>query len=186
MSGHWRRFTGLTWTLAAVCVLTLAGALVLALVVADRRSEVEEKGQVRVTTVGDVDAGEDFKEVVAAAQRFTVTWNTIDPDDAPAYVRSVRPLVTEGFFEKAFQGKEAAAAKLIREGGVTSDGKVLTDADGVPLVGVGTIDPNSATVMVVADSLRRVNGQRALRHWRWQLELVKEGDAWLVDDLIQV
>ena len=186
MTGRWARFTTLTWTLAAVCVLVLAGALILFLVIVDQRSDVESKGTVRVTTTGDTDASEEFKEVVQAAQRFTVTWNTIDPENAPQYVADVKPLVTEKFFEDAFQGEEAAAAKLIRQGGVTSDGTVLTDKDGIPLVGVSTIDPNSASVMVVADSNRQVDGQRALRHWRWQLELVKDGDTWLVDDLIQV
>ena len=135
----------------------------------------------------DIDSTEqDRAEVVAAAQRFTVTWNSIDPKQAKAYVAQVRELVTDTFLDKAFGGKVGEAARLIRQGGITSDAKVLVNGDGIPLVGVSTLDPNSAVVLVVADSNRQVNGQTALRHWRWQLGLVKEGDEWLVDDLSTV
>jgi hypothetical protein len=159
--------------LAGLCAVVLVAGLALGLWLRDQTEEIEREEQARA-------------EVLAAAQRFTITWNTIDPKAAEEYVAQVGELVTDQFREEAFGGKDEEAAQLIGEGGVTSDAKVLVNADGTPLVGVSTLDPNSATVMVVADSNRSVNGQRALRHWRWQLELVKEGDEWLVDDLSTV
>lgn len=159
--------------LAGLCVLVLVGGLVLGLWLRDRADDIERADQAEA-------------EVVQAAQRFTVTWNTVDPEEAEQYVDLVEEMVTAEFFEEAFGGRRDEAVKLIREGGVTSEAEVLLNDDGIPLVGVSAIDPNSAVVMVVADSNRRVNGQRVLRHWRWQLELVKEGDEWLVDDLSTV
>jgi hypothetical protein len=179
-------FTSLTWILTAACVAVLVAGLALTLVVRNQQADLEDGGMVRVTGSGDVRTATDYDEVVQAAQRFTVTWNTIDANDAETYVQDVRPLVTDEFFEEAFQGEEQAAVELIQKGGVTSTGKVLVDEEGSPLVGVSSIDPNSAIALVVADSTRKVNGQQAVRHWRWQLELVKDGDDWLVNDLTQV
>jgi phosphohistidine swiveling domain-containing protein len=159
--------------LAGLCVVVLVGGLVLGLWLRDRAGDIERRNQAEA-------------EVVQAAQRFTVTWNTMDPDAAEQYVEQVEQLVTDKFREEAFGGQGAQAAELIREGGITSNAEVLVNQDGIPLVGISTLDPNSAIVMVVADSNRRVNKQRALRHWRWQLELVKEGDEWLVDELSTV
>lgn len=154
-------------------MLVLIVGIVLGLWLRDRSNDIEGTEQARA-------------EVVQAAQRFTVTWNTIDPKSAEEYVAQVDELVTDEFRKEAFGGKDEEAARLIRKGGITSDAKVLVNGDGIPLVGVSTLDPNSALVMVVADSNRSVNRQRAVRHWRWQLELVKEGDEWLVDDLSTV
>lgn len=159
--------------LAGLCAVVLVAGIALGLWLRDQTQEIESEEQARA-------------EVVAAAQRFTITWNTIDPKAAEEYVAQVGELVTDKFREEAFGGKDEEAARLIGEGGVTSDAKVLVNADGTPLVGISTLDPNSAIVLVVSDSNRSVNGQRAVRHWRWQLEMVKEGDEWLVDDLTTV
>ena len=173
MRAGFSRRPWLATVLAGLCAVVLVGGLALGLWLRDQTEEIEREEQARA-------------EVVAAAQRFTITWNTIDPEAAEEYVAQVGELVTDQFREEAFGGKDEEAAQLISEGGVTSDAKVLVNADGTPLVGVSTLDPNSAIVMVVSDSNRSINGQRALRHWRWQLELVKEGDEWLVDDLSTV
>lgn len=159
--------------LAGLCAVVLIGGLVLGLWLRDRTGEIQATER-------------DRADVVQAAQRFTVTWNTMDPQAAEEYVDQVGTLVTDKFREEAFGGKDDEAVQLIREGGITSDAEVLVDGDGIPLVGVSTLDPNSAVVMVVADSNREVNGQQVVRHWRWQLELVKQGDEWLVDDLATV
>lgn len=173
MSAAATRRPRLATVLAGLCLLTLVAGLALGAWLNDRADEIDSRKRVQA-------------EVVQAAQRFTLTWNTIDPDRAEQYVEQVDELVTDEFQEKAFGGEVDKAADLIREGGVTSDAEVLVDEDGIPLIGVSTLDPNSAIVMVVADSNRRVNRQRALRHWRWQLELVREGDEWLVNDLSTV
>lgn len=173
MRGATQRRPRLAGILAGLCVLVLVGGLVLGVWLRERTDDIEQRRQAEA-------------EVVQAAQRFTVTWNTMNPDDAEQYVEQVEQLVTDEFSEEAFGGEGAKAAELIREGGITSNAEVLVNEEGIPLVGLSTLDPNSAIVMVVADSNRRVNKQRVLRHWRWQLELVKEGDEWLVNDLSTV
>lgn len=160
----------MTAVLVVVCLVVLSAALATALVLRDRNGDVETEQQRRA-------------EVVSAAERFTVTWNTIEPDEIEQYVDEVGALLTEEFRQEAFGKEVDEAIKMLRQGGLTSDARVLTDQDGVPLIGVSTIDPNSATVLVVADSNRTVNGQRVRRHWRWQLELVEQDGQWLVDDL---
>ena len=159
--------------LAGLCLLVLVAGLVLGVVLRSQAQELEDRETARA-------------EVVQAAQRFTVTWNTMDPKNAEDYVENVRGLMTEELRKEAFGGEDEEAAKLIRKGGITSDAKVLVDEAGIPLVGISTVDPNSASVMVVADSRRTVNGQRVMRHWRWQLELVNEGGDWLVNELTPV
>lgn len=164
------RRPGLATALAVLCAVVLIGGVAMGLWLRHESGEDEARAQERA-------------EVVQAAQRFTVTWNTIDPKRADTYLEQVSSLVTDNFREEAFGDQADQAAEIIRKGGVVSDAKVLTDGDGIPLVGVSVIDPNSATVLVVADSQRRVGEQEALRYWRWQLELVKQDGQWLVDDL---
>lgn len=164
------RRPSVTALLVALCLVVLTAAVVVALVLRARDAEIQAEQNRRA-------------EVVAAAQRFTITWNTIDPEQIEQYVDEVGSLLTDDFRQEAFGDEVDEAVELLREGGLTSDARVLTDEDGVPLVGVSTIDPNSATVLVVADSNRTIDEQRVRRHWRWQLELVKQDDQWLVDDL---
>jgi predicted membrane-bound mannosyltransferase len=166
------RGRGPSWTaiLVAVCLTVLTAAVVVALVLRDRNADIEAERARQA-------------EVVAAAQRFTVTWNTIEPEKIEEYVDQVGALLTDEFRQEAFGEETEDAIELLQEGGLTSDARVLTDGDGVPLVGISTIDPNSATVLVVANSNRNIDGQRVRRHWRWQLELVEQDGEWLVDDL---
>jgi phosphohistidine swiveling domain-containing protein len=159
-----------TASLVALCLVVLVAAVATALVIRDRHAENEAEQNRRA-------------EVVSAAQRFTVTWNTIDPKRLEQYVDEVGALLTDEFRKEAFGEQTADAIELLKQGGLTSDARVLTNEDDIPLVGISTIDPNSATAMVVADSNRTVEGQRVRRHWRWQLELVEQDGTWLVDDL---
>lgn len=164
------RGSRLTALLAGVCIAVLVGALITALVLRERTADLDAEQSRRA-------------EVVSAAERFTVSWNTIDPKRIEQYVDEVGALLTDDFREQAFGKESRQAIELLKQGGLTSDAQVLRDADGIPLVGIGTIDPNSATVLVVANSNRTVGGQRVRRHWRWQLELVNQDGDWLVDDL---
>jgi hypothetical protein len=128
------------------------------------------------------DADTERAEVVQAAQRFTVTWNTIDPKDAEGYVNSVAPLLSTKF-RKEFTDTKQDVIGGITQLGLSSKGKVLNDKEGIPLVGIADLDSDSAKVLVVSDSQRVSGGQPVLRHWRWELTMVKVGGDWLVDDL---
>jgi hypothetical protein len=62
---------------------------------------------------------------------------------------------------------------------MTSKGQVLSSA-------VANLDPDSAQVLVVSDAnVTTVFDSRA-RHFRWEVELVKIDDRWLVDNFTPV
>ena len=63
---------------------------------------------------------------------------------------------------------------------------MLENRDEIPLVGVASMDDDSAEVLVVSDANRTANGQKVLRHWRWQIHLVKVDGQWLVDDFDEI
>jgi len=131
----------------------------------------------------EIEAAETSRaEVVQAAQRFTVTWNTIDPDEVQEYVDAVTPLLSTKF-RKDFTDTQADVVGGITQLGLSSTGKVLNDEDGIPLIGIADLDDDSAKVLVVSDSRRVSGGQPVLRHWRWELSMVKVDGQWLVDDL---
>jgi hypothetical protein len=155
--------------LAVLCVLALVGGIGAGLWLRGESDEIES---------GDTSRA----EVVQAAQRFTVTWNTIDPKDAQAYVEAVAPLLSTKFREEFTENQEDVVTGITQLG-LSSDGKVLNDEDGIPLVGIADLDSDSAKVMVVSDSQRVSGGQPVVRHWRWELSMVKIDGDWLVDDL---
>ena len=168
MTGRHRR-PGLATALAVLCVLALAGGLAAGLWMRGRSADIDAADTSRA-------------EVVQAAARFTSTWNTIDPKDPQGYVDSVTPLLSTKF-RKEFTDDKADVVGGITQLGLSSKGRVLNDQDGIPLVGIADIDDDSAKVLVVSDSQRVSSGQPVIRHWRWELTLVKVGGSWLVDDL---
>jgi hypothetical protein len=167
--GERRSHPRIATLLAVLCLLALVGGAVAGVVMRNKSSEVR---------AGDTDRA----EVVQAAQRFTVTWNTIDPKDPQGYVDSVAPLLSTKF-RKEFTDTKQDVIGGITQLGLSSRGKVLNDEDGIPLVGIADIDSDSATVLVVSDSQRVSGGQPVVRHWRWELTMVRTSGDWLVDDL---
>jgi hypothetical protein len=136
------------------------------------------------TTEADA-AGQDRLEVVQAAERFVETWNTFTPDEAEQYVDDVAPLLSTKF-RKEFTDSAENVLTGIRQQQLSSEGEVLVDADGIPLVGVATMDQDSAEVLVVSDANRVTAGQQVVRHWRWQVSLVQVDGEWLVDAFKEV
>ena len=168
-SPHRRNRPRLATALAVLCVLALVGGIAATVWMSNRSADIE---------ADDTDRA----EVVQAAQRFTVTWNTIDPKNAEAYVEAVAPLLSTKF-RKEFTDTKSDVIGGITQLGLSSTGKVLNDADGIPLVGIAALDADSAKVMVVSDSQRVSGGQPVVRHWRWELTMVRVDGDWLVDDL---
>lgn len=130
-------------------------------------------------------AEQDRIAAMQAAEKFTVTWNTFRPTDADTYVDRVTPLLSTKFATE-FKDASKDVVTGITQQRLFSKGKVLEDGDGVPLVGIASIDSDSAEVLVVADATRVANRQRVLRHWRWQISLVKVDGDWLVDSFKEV
>ena len=171
-AGHSSRRPTLATVLAALTVLALVGVVVL---LTWLRGE---------TT--DVDAAEqDRLEVVQAAERFVETWNTFTPEGADQYVDEVAPLLSTKF-RKEFTDSAENVLTGIQQQQLSSEGEVLVDADGIPLVGVATLDQDSAEVLVVSDANRVSSGQQVVRHWRWQVSLVQVDGEWLVDAFKEV
>lgn len=158
--------------LVALCVLTIVGGLVL---VRWLDARTEER----------VEAEQDRADVVAAAEEFTVVWNTFKPKDASTYVDRVSPLLSTKF-RTQFEDAAQDVVTGITQQRLFSKGEVLDDGDGAPLIGIASIDNDSAEVLVVADAKRVANRQRVLRHWRWQVSLVKVDGEWLVDKFKEV
>jgi len=162
----------LATVLAALTVLVLVGVVVLLLWLRGETTDVDAADQDRL-------------EVVQAAERFVETWNTFTPDGADQYVEEVAPLLSTKF-RKEFTDSAENVLTGIRQQQLSSEGEVLVDADGIPLVGVATIDPDSAEVMVASDANRVSSGQQVVRHWRWQVSLVQVDGEWLVDAFKEV
>jgi hypothetical protein len=166
-----RRRPVLATVLAALCLLLIAAGVAVYFYVRPAAT--------------DTAAAEDRANVVQASERFVETWNTFTAKDAPTYVKEVAPLLTTKF-RTEFTNASHDVINGIQQQGLSSSGKVLVDEDGVPLVGIERIDPDSASVLVVSDANRVSNGQKVLRHWRWEVELDKVGGRWLVDSFKEI
>ena len=158
--------------LAVLCVLALIGTLWVGLWLKHRSDQISQ-------------ADQDRAEAVGAAQRFTETWNTFKPNQVSQYINEVSPLLTTKF-RTQFNNASQDVIQGIQQQRLSSNGKVLTDGDDIPLVGIASIDPDSAEVLVASDARRVANGQAVLRHWRWQISLDKVDGKWLVDDFKEV
>ncbi len=158
--------------LAVLTLVALAGGLLVTLSLRGKESDRAAEAKDRIAAA-------------AAAQHFTEVWNTFTPDDADAYVERVSPLLTTKF-RTEFTSASSDVVSGIAQQQLSSTGTVLKDADGIPLVGIASIDPDSADVLVVSDAQRTSSQQQVLRHWRWQVHLLKVGGRWLVDSFDEV
>lgn len=158
--------------LAALCVLAVVAAVVLTVWL---RGETSDREQ----------AEEDRVALRQAAERFTETWNTFEAGQTQEYVESVSPLLSAKF-RAEFEQAATDVATGIDQQGLSSEGEVLVDEDETPLIGIASVDADSAEVLVVSDALRVSNGQQVERHWRWQVSFVKADGEWLVDSFKEV
>lgn len=159
----------LAWGIATVlAVLSLvAGVLIVLEVVSlrPRYDEVKAEQQSRA-------------DVVRAAERFTVQVNNYGVDTIDGYQQSITPMLSpkfKGEFDKAMQDIVAS----VKQAKMSSKGQVLTSA-------VASVDPDSAQVLVVADSQVKTVFDTRARHFRWQVSLVRLDGKWLVDNFTPV
>ncbi len=114
------------------------------------------------------------KDVQAAVSSFVANMNSYSVNDIDDYRERVTPLLTESFaqsFDLALQ----QIVDQVKATDMTSEGEILATA-------VSSIDRDNATALVIADAhVASALGER-LRHFRWKVSLVKQGDEWLVDD----
>jgi len=159
----------LRWGIAAVLALVSVVAVVAIVLevvsLRPRHRDIEAEQQSRA-------------DVVRAAERFTVQVNNYGVDGIDGYEKSITPMLSpkfKGEFDKAMQDIVAS----VKQAKMSSKGQVLASA-------VASVDPDSAQVLVVADSQVKTVFDTRARHFRWEVSLVKLNGSWLVDDFSPV
>lgn len=117
------------------------------------------------------------RAVLRAATAEVVAFTTLDYRDLEPSIERVLDGAT-GEFEEQFESSRAQLEQLSRDNESVSEGRVLK-------AGVVSMDEDSATVVVVADSqvTNKSTDEPQPRHYRLQLDLVLEVDRWLTSDL---
>jgi hypothetical protein len=150
--------------------LGLSAALLVALAFAVVMTIVGSAGEPTATSTQE---SAERAEVQRVASAFAVNVNTYSSADIDSYAQRVRPLLTDQFvssFDQAIKGivSQVKATKL------KSKGEVL-------VTGVSAVDPDSATVLVVSDADVSSSVGSQARHFRWQVDLVRQSGKWLVN-----
>ncbi len=131
------------------------------------------------------EAQERYGAVVAAAARFTTAFVNLDYRDPDASADAVKATATGAFLEQYDQ-----AIAPLRE--VTTRSKAVREQE-IVASAVSSIDPDSAVVLVytsgtvrsLADDAQDPSEAQAIAEtFRIRLGLVREGDRWLVNDVI--
>ncbi len=164
--------------LAVVLACALVVAVVVGIVVTARYvGDDDEAGSGSQVDASLSDELEERERVKTAAGTFVANVNTYDSEDIDAFRKRLDGLLTPSFAQsnKVFVD---SIIKTMETTKLKSDGEVLRTA-------VGQIDDSSATALVIADAhATSVFGER-VRHFRWQVSLVRDPDdanRWLVDD----
>ena len=149
--------------LAVLAVLAVA-AVALAATKASELSAASDRDQRRT-------------DVLAAARQQAVNFTTLDYQHLDRDLARVLRGAT-GDFRSQFRAGTKDLSALVTENQAVSQGEVL-DA------GIVSDDADSARVLVVADSTvtNSADPKPQRRHYRMQLDLVREGSRWLVSDL---
>lgn len=150
----------LAWALSVLLVVALAGLVVA--VVALRQQDTRNDSRM---------------SVMQAARQMTHDFTTYKYDTWDADAQRVIDGST-GQFKQEFSDAAGSVKTSVVSGKVTSTGEVLEAA-------VQSIDTDSAQILMVADAVVTNAAQDGAkrRHYRIKLEMVREGDRWLVADL---
>jgi Mce-associated membrane protein len=118
-----------------------------------------------------------YADALAAAKAETLAFTTLDYRNAKASLARVQRGAT-GDFGQQFAKQSPAIVRLTRQNQSVSKGTVVS-------AGVVSMDPDSARVIVVADSrvTNKSTSKPVPRHYRLQLDLVRKGGDWLTTAL---
>jgi Mce-associated membrane protein len=152
-----------TVLLVVLAVVSVA-AVVLAATTTSRLAASTDRDQRRTAVLG-------------AARQQAVNFTTLDYQHLDRDLRRVLRGST-GDFRSQFRSGTKDLSALVTENKATSQGEVLE-------AGIVSDDTDSARVLVVADSTvtNSADPKPQKRHYRMQLDLVREGSRWLVSDL---
>jgi len=117
-------------------------------------------------------------KVVAVAEQFCLRVDAFDGDHPDEYQKLVTEMLTTKY-KKAFDTEFAAIQQLGVQKGQTGKGTIVAS-------GVGSLDADSATVLVVHDNTITSSAGTTERHSRWTVDLNKVDGKWLVDDFTPV
>jgi hypothetical protein len=146
---------------ALVLAVVLVAAVVLAAVMWSKARTADDEAQQRA-------------RASAVASQFALRMDKVDGTDFEGYIKSVNQLLTTKARTKNNQQLELLK-QTYETAKIKGTGKVL-------LTGVGSSDKDSATVLVVHDADVTTTQGKIQHHYRWQVDLVKVGGSWLVDD----
>lgn len=121
-------------------------------------------------TVSDADRS----AALAVTEQFALRMDDIDGKDVKGYTNGVLELLTTKG-KAAFQKQFDALQKVGVDPATKGKGRVLATA-------VSEMDDDSASTMVVHDSVVTTGKGSTGRHYRWTLSLRKVDGSWLVDD----
>lgn len=166
----WARFgdvraRGGTWRIGGLVLALVALVVAIGVVVTSRDA-----------TDDDLSAAQ--REVAAAARAEALAFLTVDHEDMDPLIDAVLAGATGDFAEQYAAQREMLTSEAIRTE-ATSTGEVVA-------LGVGSLDPDSATVLVAANSTvtnTGTNGEGQVRYYRLRLDLVREGERWLTSDV---
>lgn len=155
-----RRLLVLAWALSVLLLVSLAGVVVS--VVALRQQD--GRGDARTA-------------VMQSARQTTLDFTTYRYDSWDADAQRVLDGAT-GPFKQQFSDASVSLKTAVVSSKASSTGEVVEAA-------VQSLDTDSAQVLVVADAVvtNTASADGTSRHYRMKLEMVREGDRWLVADL---
>jgi Mce-associated membrane protein len=155
----------MTLVLLGVAVLSLIAIVAEVIWLRPRHDDLEQR---RV----------DRSAVIAATQRFVTAANTYTPATFEDMTKHVRTMLSTKL-RTSFDASNQDLGGVIHQTGLSSKGSVLK-------TGVASLDEDSAVVLVVADADTTSKAQNSIRHFRWEVDLVKVDGDWLIDDFSAV
>ena len=161
--------------LAGVLVLLLVAIAVTATVRQDGRDQlVAAAAPWRAAPAADA-LTDAHKAVATAARAETLAFLAVDPRDMDAVAERVLAGAT-GEFARQYDASLDDLVRQARRRGTVTTGRVVA-------LGVAELDAGSAVVHVAADSAEEGTVSARVRHHRLRLDLVRDGDDWLVSTL---
>jgi hypothetical protein len=161
----------------ALMVLLVVGA-VASVVLLHRQGDLTDKPFSMSNDGRVVPSDAQRHKVVAIAEQFCLRVDAFNGDDPDTYQKLVTEMLTTKY-KKAFDTEFAAIQQLGIQKGQTGKGTIVAS-------GIGEMDDDSATVLVVHDNTITSSSGTTQRHSRWTVELDKVDGKWLIDDFTPV